>query len=978
MKWKHLWLAALLAAVSSSFASAQTTGQIIGTVADQQGAVLPGVTVTATSPQLQGDRTAVTDSTGTFRVPSLPPGTYTVKVSLAGFQELKQENVTVSLDKTATVNVKMQLAGVSTSVEVTAQSPVIDTTSAAGGVTVDQAMLQKLPVARNFYATAQFAPGVTSDAVGPTVMGSSGAENKYIIDGIDATGIQTGSQMKSLLVDFIDQVNVKTEGANAEFGGFTGGVVEAVTKSGSNKFAGTAYVFGQGGSLQQSNSTASQRPQTTTTVGNIAHQYDGGFTLGGPIMVDRLWFYGGYNPYQEKDESSVIRPIGTTPGTPGVGSTVPLTTDRNLYVGKATYKAGRNQTVEFSINGDPSKLDGALFAIAGPPSTWSGTEKVGAADFRGSYNGVFRNNWLISGSAARHHEMQTFTGAGASTPLLIDATQSPNLRSGGFGAFEDHNYKRDVYKADLTKYQGKHTFKGGFMGMKVDSLDQRYSGGGGQSITTLCSVAVPAGSSCGGVGGFLYYRHRYFVNDQATGFSKSDPTTWQIALPLASQPINHNYGAYGQDSWRVLPNLTIEGGVRWEERNLGDRFGNSVINLNKNWAPRVGFSWDPMNDGRGKVFAFFGQYYEDIPMDINIRAFGGELIAFAYNTDPSPSNIIPVPGLPSKNSLLGSGVEPVDPNLKGQYVQEFLIGTEREIMPALSVGIRYNHRQLKNVIEDFLVPSLGEYRIANPGQGTLGQSMGFYDGVTTAPAPLAKRVSDIVELTATKRFTNNWQLFASYTWQKLEGNYDGTFQNSTGQLDPNINSAFDYADFLVNAQGKLTNDRTNQVKVDASYTVSKGALTNLEVGVVSHWYSGLPETAYGYSFGYSNWEYYLVPRGSLGTGPSDYEADVHIGYPIKLGGRARATLNADIFNVLGRQAITVLDQRYNLTQDGHCGGIPAAICNGDGGLLAQPNTIIPVAQLSNPIATATNPDFLKAGTGFTGQRSLRIGVRFTF
>jgi hypothetical protein len=968
MKWKHLSLAALLALVTSSFASAQTTGQIIGTVADQQGAVLPGVTVTATSPQLQGDRTAVTDSTGTFRVPSLPPGTYTVKVSLAGFQDLKQENVTVSLDKTATLNMKMQLAGVATSVEVTALSPVIDTTSAAGGVTVDQAMLQKLPVARNFYATAQFAPGVTSDAVGPTVMGSSGAENKYIIDGIDATGIQTGSQMKSLLVDFIEQVNVKTEGANAEFGGFTGGVVEAVTKSGSNKFAGTAYVFGQGGSLQQGNSTATKRPQTTTTVGNIAHQYDGGFTLGGPIMVDRLWFYGGYNPFQQKDASSIIRPIGTTPGTPGVGSTVPLTTNKNLYVGKATYKAGRNQTVEFSINGDPSKLDGALFAVAGPPSTWSGTEKTGTADFRGSYNGVFANNWLITGSAARHHELQTFTGDGANTPLLLDQTVSPNLRTGGFGGFEDHNYKRDVYKADLTRYQGKHTFKGGFMGMKVDSLDQRYSGGGGQIIYKLIQAST----------GTIYYRHRYFVNDQAAGFDSSNPATWQIALPLTSEPINHNYGAYGQDQWRVLPNLTIEGGVRWEERNLGDRFGKTVINLNKNWAPRVGFSWDPKNDGRGKVFGFYGIYYEDIPMDINIRAFGGELACFCYNFDSSPSNIIPISGTPGKNALLGSGVEPVDPNLKGQYVNEFLIGTEREILPSLSVGVRYNHRELKNVIEDFLIPSLGEYRIANPGQGTLGQSMGFYDGVTTAPAPLAKRVSDIVELTATKRFTHNWQLLASYTWQKLEGNYDGTFQNSTGQLDPNINSAFDYADFLVNAQGKLTNDRTNQVKVDASYTVSKGALNNLELGVVSHWYSGVPETAYGYSFAYANWEYYLVPRGSLGKGPSDYEADLHIGYPIKLGGRARATLNADIFNVLGRQAITVLDQRYNLTQDGHCAGIPAANCNGDGGLLAQPNSVIPVAQLANPIATATNPDFLKAGTGFTGQRSLRIGVRFTF
>jgi len=105
---------------------------------------------------------------------------------------------------------------------------------------------------------------------------------------------------------------------------------------------------------------------------------------------------------------------------------------------------------------------------------------------------------------------------------------------------------------------------------------------------------------------------------------------------------------------------------------------------------------------------------------------------------------------------------------------------------------------------------------------------------------------------------------------------------------------------------------------------------------------------------------------------------LHFGYPIKIGGRARATINADIFNVLGRQAITVLDQRYNLIQDGACAGIPADDCNGDGGLLHNGNTLQPVAQLSDPRATATNPDFLKAGSNFTGQRSLRLGVRFTW
>ncbi len=141
----------------------------------------------------------------------------------------------------------------------------------------------------------------------------------------------------------------------------------------------------------------------------------------------------------------------------------------------------------------------------------------------------------------------------------------------------------------------------------------------------------------------------------------------------------------------------------------------------------------------------------------------------------------------------------------------------------------------------------------------------------SAPAPLATRTNDAVQLTATKRYSNNWQLIASYVWTKLEGNYDGTNQISTGQLDPNINSAFDYGDFLINSSGPLSNQRKHQIKVDGSYGVSKGFLKNLQLGLSTHWYSGLPLTAQGYSFAYSNWEYYLTPRGALGFGPSDYE-----------------------------------------------------------------------------------------------------------
>jgi hypothetical protein len=155
-------------------------------------------------------------------------------------------------------------------------------------------------------------------------------------------------------------------------------------------------------------------------------------------------------------------------------------------------------------------------------------------------------------------------------------------------------------------------------------------------------------------------------------------------------------------------------------------------------------------------------------------------------------------------------------------------------------------------------------------------------------------------------------------------------------------------------------------------------VTALNIGDPTHWYSGTPLNAYGYSFAYQNWEYYLVPRGSLGYGPSDWDADLHLSYPVRFGANRNLNLIADIFNVFDRQAFTQLDQRYNLSSDLPCAGIPDEFCNGDGGIATTGNNLTPATTLSDPRSTAPNPDFLRKGVSFTGQRSIRLGVRFQF
>jgi carboxypeptidase family protein/TonB-dependent receptor-like protein len=959
---RQLISAAILALLGAVPSSAQTTGRITGQVLDASGSAVPGVAVTATSPQLQGTLSTITDNNGYFRFPTVPPGTYRIRAELPGFKTVEQPDVSVGIDRTVTLAFHMEVAPVTETVTVEAGGPVIDITSSTTGVNATADLFNRLPVARDFYAIARVAPGSQTDDFGAAIYGSTSAENQYIIEGLNTTGIEVGTQGKTLNFDFIEEIEIKTGGLPAEYGRMTGGVINVLTKSGGNQFKTDLFGFYEGGGLQSNDETRSQRPATTTSVFNVAHKYDFGIDLGGYLVKDKLWFFGAYNRVDERQEREVIRVIDS-PGSPTPGSVIPATIKSNLYAGKLTWKINADHTLTGSIFGDPAKREGSVFTISGPPSTWEGTRDFGSADYVGRYDGVFSNSFLVRAMYGRHNEKDTFGGAGRDIAGSIDQTVTPNASSGGFGFFQDQEFSRDVVKLDLTKFVGGgHEFKLGGDWEKVDTNSLNYQGGAGQRIYKRRS------------GSTIYYRHRYYVNDLAPGFSRSDSSTWQIALPQVSAPNSRNFSAYLQDSWKPAKNFTLNLGVRWEQQDVRNRFDESAFKISDNWSPRIGFVWDVQNNGKSKLYANYGRFYENIPQDINIRAFGGEVVCFCNNFDPTPNNIRPAAGTPA-SSLLG-GSEPVDPNLKGQYIDEWLGGFEYEVAPNLAVGVKGTYRNLGRVIEDFLVPSEGEYFIANPAEG-IGKTLAFYDGVSTAPAPKAKRKQIAFELTARKRFSNGWQFLASYLWNKLEGNYDGLFQNSSGQLDPNINSAFDYADFTVNAFGRLSTERQHQVKFDGSYQF-KGGLDGLNLGLSTWWYSGLPQNAYGYSGAYLNWEYFLVPRGSVGRGPSDYEANLHVSYPIKVGDRSRVIVLMDVFNLLNRQAVQQFDERYNRIADGSCAGVPDDLCNGDGGLLNRPGTTDPLGTIPNPRATAPNPDYLTKGIYFTGQRSIRVGIRLNF
>lgn len=971
MKWNAVALLAAVSLLVATGAGAQTSGRIEGTVLDANGAALPGVTLTAAGPNLPGTVAAVSDAAGTFRLLSLPPGTYTVVAVLDGFNTVEQRDVRLGIDRTVTLELTMT-AAFAGEVTVVGGTPMVDATSATTGVSVSSETFERLPLARDFYAVAQIATGAAEDAAGTSFYGSTGAENQYVIEGLNSTSGRFGTDAKTINFDFIQEVEVKTGGLPAEYGRLTGGLMNAITKSGGNEFEGSLFAFLDNGS---DNTTAGETPDTLAAITTLDQEYDFGFTLGGALVEDSLWYFAAFDRQQRTDEAEVIRSIATVsgfPAPPGVGTTISTDTDNDLYSAKLTWRLNPSHGLAFSVIGDPGTADGVVFPpIAGPTTSFSGRNDTGSDDFMLRYDGVSGGKWVFEALAGRHQDESRFSGAGADIPLFIDRRgATPFPVAGGFGPYENQENTRDVLKADVSMFLGSELeLRVGADREEVGVVTDRFNGGAGQRIYIFNNALDAAGP--------LTYRHRYYVNVDVPGFDRDDPATWVPNEPLHVEPETINTSTYAQAAWRPLSNLAINAGLRWETQDLGDASGGSVFEVDDNYAPRLQVVWDPEANGRSKVFASYGRYFESVPLDINVRSFGGEAICFCYNFSPDPADRAPladdVTGF--RSSLLG-GATPIDPNLKGQYVDEILVGYEREVAPDLTVGIQGTYRDLGRVIEDFLVDAEnGQYAISNPGQG-LGRTIFFYD-YSPVEGSEATRTYTGVQVDVRKRYSSGWQLYASYLWSELEGNYDGVFQASTGQLDPNINSAFDYADFFINADGKLTNDRTHSVKLNGSYTVLDGGLEGLNFGLSTYWRSGTPLTAYGYSFGYSNWEYFLTPRGALGRNPSEYEADLHIGYPIRMEGRELELL-LDVFNVLDRQAVTNLDQRYNLDSQPFCAGIPDALCGAGGSLQHDGASLRPVAQLPNPRATATNPDFLRKGVAFSPPRSIRFGARLRF
>jgi hypothetical protein len=992
---RHLIWALVLGLAAAGLATAQetTSGSLEGKVVDAQGAAIPGANVTVTSDQ--GSKSIVTDSSGRFFAPYLTPGRYSVKVELAGFSPVEQKGIQVRLGQRLELNFTLKVGERQEVIEVVGGEPVIDTSSTTVGGTLDTDTLKRLPVGRNFTDTLYLVPGVNSSGgvgrANPSMSGASGLENNYVVDGVNITNtgyggvgsysIVFGSLGSGVTTDFIKETQVKTAGFEAEYGQATGGVVNVVTQSGGNDFHGNVFGYFRPSSLESS------YKQLTTENGNLntdgQSNYDFGASISGPLMKDKLFFFGSFNPQY----STLSR---TAPAGFPLASQGPIDRKRHTYAyaGKISWQANANHKFDFSAFGDPAKGDMGpqrSSSLLATDASFSSIE-YGGHNQVARYDGILSRNWLIEASWA-HAENKIGETPSVDQWRVVDTTVTPNVITGGIGFYEQGN------KGTNSQYQfkstnifngaGNHQLRYGiqYEDIHYDNINQRtgptFAAPDGTQTATGAQVNVIPDP----VFGRIYRVVRANLN--------SGRATTQKYLSL-----------FAQDTWQIGSKLTLRPGVRYEQQKLegtqpppdicfegdsvpgaGNGSGAAIpcsFKWSGNWAPRLGATYDLKGDGRSKLFVSFGRFYTKIPNDLAARAMSAD--AGISRADYFDANLTqPVPqgveagGVTNHYALAGAGASQISPDSKSSYQQEFLGGMEFAVGRNVSVGARYIHRSVPRILEDYqpagvvafeglcsnansveyfinnISPSLPRFQCNGSGSDAqLISQAGFED-------PVHKY--DSVEFTINKTFSDNWSLMASYRWSKLSGLYEGAYRNDNGQSDPSITSLFDFPtndpsytaigarDYGYRGDiryqgctlgcGVLPNDRTNQVKLYGNY-----AFSALNVGLGVQAGSGIPLTNLAANPNYGNsGEIPLTTKGDgidtvndgLATrAPMDFTVDAHLDYTIKVGNSQRVILAADAFNVFNRQTATwydyCSDQGFGTTNPNY--GTDIYGCNG--------------------------------------------------
>jgi outer membrane receptor for ferrienterochelin and colicin len=924
-----------LVAMASSAYAANTDGSLAGRAA-------AGTQVTVRSPDTGFTRSVTADADGNYRFPFLPVGNYVLESSKDGASAGAPLNVTVSLGNTTTVNLGAAADGVSTlgTIQVVGTQVItpIDVKSTESATNVTREELDRLPVQRDALAVATLAPGVNMGEFGGVSFGgSSVAENTVYINGLNVTDFYNRVGFSSLPFSFFQEFQVKTGGYSVEFGRSTGGVINAVTRSGSNEFKG-------GVDLVWDNL---MRAHQNNTDGIVAHYDDtrqNNYSVwgSGPLIKDRLFFFGIY----EK------RDLDATNTNDGGSTQFVDTADNDFWGGKIDWQINDNHLIELFAFSDKNEnvedsypFDPIAGERTGPLENTTFSEN-GGTNWAATYTGYLTDTFSVKamyGENERNASVNSLNDANCN--LVQDRRDGADfLGCTSNTAVIARTDNREATRLDFEWTLGDHLFRfGADRESNTSDYNSRYPGGGLRYEV----FNVPLSREVNGVvvdpGVDAYVRTREVRNEG----------TFETL----------NTALYVEDNWSVTPDLMLNIGLRREAFDNKNAAGESYIKMDDMYAPRFGFSWDVKGDGRMKLFGNVGRYFLPVANVINIKQAGPfldrrtfyEFEGFEPSFDPILGEQIGLVDDSQGDGTVGDLSGEVDADMDPVYQDELILGFQSMITDKWSWGVRGIYRRLHDAIDDMEITHNGfceidTFVMGNPGRDltfftdtdptcdgendafvtidTSREGWALYDddgdlvGVTGWEKP--KRTYKALELEIDRAWDQKWAFNASYTLAFSEGNAEGPVNSDTDFADSGRTESFDNPFVDRNGVGWLPNDHRHQFKFRGTYAFNE----NWQIGATLDAQSGRPVSEYGAGnpfdatqflshyicaqncteeFEPSERIYRLSKRGSYDRLPWTYDVGASVTYLDKIG-RSNVRAKLAFYNLLDQQRVIEVDE----------------------------------------------------------------------
>jgi hypothetical protein len=1017
-------------------ASAQQGAAVLrGRIEDAaSGAPVVDAVVTVTSPALQAEEIAVTDRTGSYRIQGLPPGHYALRIDRETYQPYAHEGLDLHADTTIQLDAALLPEMLEAEeIIVIGKTPTVDVGSSAIGLNITSELTSAVPLAmpgskggavRSFEAIAEMTPGAQSDGFGVGFFGSSSPENRYLLDGLSVSNATYGVLATPLAIDFIKEVSVLSGGYLPEYGRSTGGILNAITRSGSNEFHGSTFINFSPGGLEGPRKTPFREGDAIVTSPRINHIADIGADVGGPIVRDKLWFYLGVDfartQYDVRrslrqqlfaPDGSIERDSDGNPRWQNVpGSERTWAAEQNMLqaIGKLTYSVNADHRLELTLNGvyprsggdgsygispltglpllgNENRLNGSYEAIA-HRYTGNATNAIlkWSADLDADKS-MFLDTWLgwHNGSGGRLPSDGSAIGsrqglAGISNVWWLrgghSITDFENVPAGA--CVTPRNAEDGNVACPVSDY---HSGGPEFVDLQIMNRVQ------GRSILTklfeafghhIFKVGLDSEFQVHeGLRGYTGARDYVewpdpsfpvFVDGRVYGYLKG-PDQPVVLDSIQATTRSLSIGGFVQDSWNIADRVTVNLGVRYDAQFMYGQNGKLAMSLPNQWSPRAGIVYDPTQSGKAKIYTNYARYFESVPLKMLDRYLSGEPIVQAAR-DPALC-------------------DPRDPAQQ----QNQCLAPEALIPIGAPPNVAYDaYSTSTSVIDpDLRSPSTDEfvlgadYEIMDDGRLGLAYTKRWLndtiedmsrDGGATIffgnpgrgiarDFPAATRRYDAFHLQFSKRMAHSWIAQASYTLSWLRGNYSGLFRPEDQQFDPHQNADFDLRELYANREGPLPGDRRHFIKV---FTAKQLDLPRgygyLMPGLAVRAYSGEPTNFLGAYEQYID-NVYVEPRGSGERLPWTTSIDLRLAYGIKLDKSHSISFTVDVFNLFNFQSIIARDERYTATN----------VRQTDGGR---------VADLQDAAGAPFDPsqrnlNFGKA-TAYQAPRIFRFGLKGTF